>query len=332
VKRRRIWSEHVTFVDATASSVLRALSLADVQPLLAVFPRTRDTARDLVGACRDAGVSVGLWPMIEDDAGRWASAHNGVAYADFVRRLLDDLGGVLPDTLAIDLEPPIADVRRLVNADPRPLLRRVVTPYPEGGARALVTLVDEVNALGVETLAALVPPLGTGWGRGEGFEHAFGSPLSRLRIKRAGPMTYTSLFTGYGRGVIRRRDARSLLAMLARDTRRTLGERAVLSLGTVGTGALGDERIYEGTAELAEDVAIASAAGIEDLALFDLGGILRRPPVERWLEAFTETGPFEGAVQHSKRARVIRAAVRALGLVLNGLASSARFDIRRDRR
>jgi hypothetical protein len=53
----------------------------------------------------------------------------------------------------------------------------------------------------------------------------------------------------------------------------------------VGTGAFGDEPSYRSVDELRRDVAIATAAGITDLSLFDLGGILRRGPAAAWLEA-----------------------------------------------
>jgi hypothetical protein len=325
VKRRRIWSEHLPPAEVTTPRVLSLLADASIQLLMAVFPHTREAMRDVVRACRDAGVSVGLWPMLEDEAGRWASADNGERYADFVRRVFDALGDELPDTLAIDLEPPIADVRRILDRDPRPLLRRALGRTSEpAGVRALVEIVDEVNARDVETLAALVPPLGAGWALGPGLERAIGTPLSRLRLRRAGPMLYTTLLTGYGRGVVRRRDATSLLAMLAEDTRRELGERAALSLGTVGTGALGDERIYDGPDDLALDVAVARAAGVDDLALFDLGGVLQRPPVDPWLSAFVDTAPAAAPVVLSKRARLLRAAVRTAGVALSGLSATGR--------
>ncbi len=331
--KRRIWSELLSPEEATAPRVLSLLAEADIQLLMAIFPHTRDRARHVLQACREAGVSVGLWPMLSDEAGRWASVDNGEQYAAFVRQLLSALGDQMPDTFAINLEPPIAEVRQILDRNPRALLRRAIgrEPRPEG-ARALVEIVDEVNARGVETLAALVPPLGTGWALGRGFENAIGAPLSALRLSRAGPMLYTTLLTGYGRGVVRRRDATSLLAMLAEATQRQMGARATLSLGTVGTGALGDERIYDGPQDLALDVAVARAAGVDNLALFDLGGVLGRPPTAAWLRAFVDTPPAKEPVRLSKRARVLRGAALTLGVALSGLAATAQSGRRPDRR
>jgi hypothetical protein len=104
-------------------------------------------------------------------------------------------------------------------------------------------------------------------------------------------MLYTTLIEGYSRKMLRRRDARALLVMLAEAARRRFGSRAGISLGVVAGGALGDERGYRDPSELADDVAIARAAGIDALALYGLDGILARPPIEAWLDRFVDAAP-----------------------------------------
>ena len=82
----------------------------------------------------------------------------------------------------------------------------------------------------------------------------------------------------------RRRAWRSSRRWRAACARRW-GARAAISLGVVGAGALGDESAYRNADELAEDVALAEAAGIDEIALFALDGIVARPPREAWLDA-----------------------------------------------
>ena len=86
-----------------------------------------------------------------------------------------------------------------------------------------------------------------------------------------------------------RESAGAVLSEGARLTRLRFGRRAGISLGAVGKGALGDEPVYRDVSELAQDVAIARAQGVDDLALLDLGGVLARPNPEAWLEAFVAT-------------------------------------------
>jgi hypothetical protein len=97
-------------------------------------------------------------------------------------------------------------------------------------------------------------------------------------------MAYTTLFEGYSLGLVGRRGAHHMLRHVAMRAKARPGTR--VALGCIGTGAIGDEQVYASPADLAEDVAIVRAAGAQSLALLDLGGILARPPIDTWLDAF----------------------------------------------
>ncbi len=112
-------------------------------------------------------------------------------------------------------------------------------------------------------------------------------------------MLYTSILEGWARGMLDRGDALALLGWSCRTAARRFGAIAGASLGAVGSGAFGDEPTYRSPAELADDVAVARAAGVDDLALFDLGGVLRRPPAEAWLDPFTARLPLSRDDAHA---------------------------------
>lgn len=278
---------------------------------VAVRPETAAGLPDLAAACAGAGVDVAVWPMIEDEAGRWVSAGNAAAFGAFVARLLDALDGrgLVAAEVVFDLEPPIEDVRRALAGG-----RGALELLRGGGARArprwgdaqraLSAMAEALHARGVATSAAIVP-LVLADGPSRGWERILGTPVSAPPWGRVGPMVYTSLIEGYARGALGRADAVALLAWGCRAAALRFGPRAGVSLGAVGVGALGDEPVYRSPDELREDVAVAVAAGVEDLALFDLGGVLARPPAEAWLEAF---------VAPPLAARLPRATPRALGV------------------
>ena len=113
-----------------------------------------------------------------------------------------------------------------------------------------------------------------------------GTPATALDVDRHSVMAYTSLYEGWSRGLVNRARAERLFQLTARLTHARFGARASLSIGTVGTGAFGDEIGYRDPRELARDVALARAAGFDELALFDLGGVVRRAPAEAWFDAF----------------------------------------------
>lgn len=121
--------------------------------------------------------------------------------------------------------------------------------------------------------------------RGQWLQRVLGTPADELPVDRHSVMAYTSLFEGWSRGLVGRRRAEWLLRLCARRSHARWGARAGVSLGAVGTGAFGDEPVLRDPRELARDVAIARAAGIVEISLFELGGVLRRRPAEAWLDA-----------------------------------------------
>jgi hypothetical protein len=58
--------------------------------------------------------------------------------------------------------------------------------------------------------------------------------------------------------------------------------------------------------------------------LFDLGGVLRRPPAEAWLEAFTQTPPAAQVPALTPRARAALAGLRFAGRAFAALSALAR--------
>jgi hypothetical protein len=129
-------------------------------------------------------------------------------------------------------------------------------------------------------------------------------------------MLYTSLFEGYSRGLLRRREAVALLDAGARTSARRFGARAGVSLGVIGSGILGDEPTYRDVSELAEDVSIARAAGIDDILVYSLDGVLARPPAEPWLDAIVDPPP-PPPLMPSLRAQAVLAAIAGVSRVLS---------------
>ena len=271
-----MWCETLRY-DELSSAVELALARHGVDLLLAVRPWQLGEVADVVRRFQAAGVFVALWPMISDADGRWASASTHVRFIEFA----DELRARAPfaDELVIDLEPPFAKLVRWKTG--RPTWPR----FPSyGSARAALATAAARWGTSTRITTAILPFLALEL-RGQWLQRAFGTPVSDLVVARHSVMAYTSLFEGWSRGLVDRRRAEALLASCARLSRSRFGERAALSLGTVGPGAFGDEPSYRDPGELARDVLIAKTSGIEELSLFELGGILRRAPIEPWFEA-----------------------------------------------
>lgn len=287
-RARRIWCETVPLERLVHPDVTRLLRRYQLTPIVAVRPADLAFLPRLTHALAEAALPVALWPMVADEDGRWASTLNAATFAAFAEATVNAAGAPVTE-LALDLEPPFAHVRALTGRGGlrgmAALVRDSARTWDEG-LRALEALVSGLQARGVAVSAALPPHVLLDGPRRHLAQRALGTPALWLPFSHASVMAYTSMLEGWGRPLVNRQRALSLLGWCARRARRLFGERAGVSLGAVGTGALGDEPVYRHPGELREDVERARAAGCDVLTLFDLGGVLARGRAEAWLEAF----------------------------------------------
>jgi len=296
--RRRIWSETLPLAELTAPATLALLARYDVELIAAVRPWDLPGIAALVGACNDAGVAVGLWPMIEDADGRWANAFNAPRFTAFVHQVLDAVpAGARVRDLAVDLEPPFGVVTTALRSPTAvwPTIDSISHARWVAARRQFRALIGSVHDRGMQCSAAVLPFVlfDPSDGRLRPVQRALAAPVDALPWDHVSVMLYTSMIEGWSRGLIPRPRALDLLARGAVASRRRFGAAAGVSVGVVDVGALGNEPRYRDPAELAVDVAVSRANGVHTINLFDLGGVLRRGPAEAWLEALagaTNTG------------------------------------------
>ena len=341
---RRVYSETLPYAELVRPNTVRLLARYGLEVVLAVRPWDLADLPLVARSLRDAGVTLSIWPMLSDEEGRWANVHNAASFSALTLSACDLLAQTKapPRDVLFDLEPPFAEAQSLAavsgskahDLEPKArgeaslgLFGRLASGWSRSAHRAfdaagasLARSVDELHARGIATsmavwpLVALDPPGIDTW------QAVLGTPVDVLGTGHVSVMMYTSILEGWSRGAVRRRDARALLSAGTSRSIRRWGARAGISLGCVGAGALEDEPTYRDPVELADDVSVARAAGCEQLSLFDLGGVMARPPAEAWFEAFVSepsASDREGAgarLVHdgsTTRVRVVRSVARA---------------------
>jgi hypothetical protein len=318
----RVYCETLPYEEVTRPRTIALLRRHDLELVLAVRPWQLGELPDVARALRDGGVAVSIWPMLSDDEGRWASAHNAPSFVSFMRRAADTLvsAGVTPHEVLLDLEPPFVHARALAASGGSDagagtgslgkLRPQTTSAAAMAGASAkLMAAVAELHARGIATACAVWPLVALDAPDARGWQSLLGTPVDALATGRVSVMMYTSILEGWSRGAVRRRDATALLAAASARVASRWGASAGMSLGCVGTGALEDEPVYRAPSELAEDVALARAGGCTDLSLFDLGGVLHREPAEAWLDAFAHGAEMLDA-RTTKRVRAARRLAR----------------------
>jgi hypothetical protein len=285
----RIYCETLPFDDLMRVETLALLAKYSLELILAVRPWDAAALRGVMQKVRDAGVPCSIWPMLADEDGRWMNVRNASKFGTFVRQLVDGLN-VPPTSVLFDLEPSLSSVQAFTHPMPRQWLRgprrHAARPTGASARESLFALSADLHARAIATAGAVWPLVALDPHGASVWQRWLGTPVDGVGLSRVSVMTYTSLLEGWSRGALRRPDAMELLARIAVEAGSRWAGSAGISLGCVGTGALADEPVYRAPIELAEDVAIAKAVGCTDLTLFDLGGVMRRPPAAAWLEAF----------------------------------------------
>ena len=298
VNRLRIWSEFLAPEELGSSAVLSLLQRFELEPLVALPPQAETPAMAAALArLSAAGLRLGLWPLLSDEEGYWPSEKNAAAARARVGDALRfaESAGATVQVIAIDLEPPLGMTQTLLHGTSaqraRLLSQAFVDRHAPGRAETravaageLMAIARELAAREIETIAAVIPPVMLDLAAGTDFWQAlFQTPAAGAGWSVVSPMMYTSMIGS----VVGRPMAVQFVGEAARLGVRALGpKRASVSIGLVSSGKMEDERAYCCPDELAEDAAIARAAGVRDLALFCLEGVLHRGDPESWLRAF----------------------------------------------
>lgn len=299
--------------------MLGLLSRFDVHPLVAVRPESDVGAvAAALNSVAARGLEPGIWPLLSLEEGYWPSERNLGPWRARVFELLDALEEHRAHVawLAVDLEPPIGQISRL-------LRNTLALPFAAvelaaenmdlarflGARRELDEAVRTIGRRGVQTLGVTLPFAAHDLRDGVPvWQDMCETPWATISWDAAGIMAYGSMVAGASRGVLRAADARAVHQPLLDHLARHWGSRAHASLGVTGTGIFGDEPTYDDPEQLALDVSAARAAGIDDIALFCLEGILAQRAPERWLETFDAAPRIPPT---TLRARAVRALATA---------------------
>lgn len=290
--RRRIYSEMLSWDALVSSDVLDLVRHYSLELVVAVRPCDGDSLARLLERTHARGIFTSVWPMLPDADGRWVSCENVFLFERFCEQLWTDILSRRSERLGIlfDLEPPISDVKTFLSGALKPFWnRRGAYGNFALAAESLARTARRFASRGVEVSCAVVPFIVLDTPHRKGFQYLLGTPVSSADYDVLSPMLYTSMIEGYSRGLLGRPDALALLYRFSERAFRLWGARASVSLGVVGTGALGTEPVYRDASELEMDVAVALCSGVRDLSLFDLAGVLSREPGSAWLGAFTKT-------------------------------------------
>ncbi|MBU1670975.1 MAG: hypothetical protein KKF41_06985 [Actinobacteria bacterium] len=254
-------------------------------------------------AILDAGVELTYWPLLDREDGYFPGESNVDAYAQLVNQVLDwaEKEDVTPDALAIDLELPFGQMRQVLDAD-NPLVRvknaLSVMRGNLGRERYLVAkdglreLNDSIQDRGVRTITAVLPWVALELeGEHELIQDMTETPVAGIGWDLLSPMLYVSMLAGMTNGIVTEEDANWLVYDACLRLRSRFGGRAGVSLGLTGSGVLEDEPTFDEPEGLLVGLRAALAAGIRDVSIYNLEGVLDHDDPRVWLDAIRGAKP-----------------------------------------
>lgn len=298
----RVWAEFLKPEDVLKKDVIGLLKRYNVTLGMSFPPGSMngDYAR-LFGECEQAGVTAMVWALLPDELGYWANERNAGEFSGLVERIYDwaDENKFGIPWLAVDLETPYHQMKVLEEASGFGTVGHMYKNYRENKNRkrfreasaVFNRLVDIMHDREVKVLAAALGPTAadvkTG---GVGLQDALETPVSTVEWDVVSFMLYTSAMASLFPAIFDLRGARWYLYAVMRDMKEKLGGRAALSIGTTSEGKVSHSP-YKTPGELLPDMQAALAAGIGDVAVFSLEGILDSPKPEAWFETLLAAEP-----------------------------------------
>lgn len=299
----RFWAEFITPPDI-AKNAVELLSEFEAGVAAAMYPvsLTRKNA-NAFRKLRQAGVELTFWPLMEQEQGYFPGEGNITEYSAMVRHMVEwsRKNEVVPDMLAVDLEPPLQQMHEVTGASTR--LSKLKGVYDamrdnldrERYFKAKADL-DELNHWiqdrGIRTVAAVMPWVGLELeGEHELIQDMSETPVAGIAWDVISPMLYVTMIEGMAGGAMNSRDANWFVYDSCLKLQEKYAGRAGVSLGLTGAGVLEDEPTFGRPEELLVGVQAALAAGVRDVSIYSLEGLLSRRNPRAWFIALRSAKP-----------------------------------------
>lgn len=298
----RFWAENISAPEILRHglALLKEFS-AGVGVALSWDSMTDENARALHDIAAE-GVEVVFWPLLPRESGYFPGEDNIAEFRELTDRLLDWAGayGVVPDMIAVDQELPFSQMLEVLDADALERVYRAVKVCASNlDWRKYQAARDELRRLnslikdrGIRTLSACLPWVALEVDSSyEIMQDMMETPVMGVDWDVISPMVYVSMIVGMTGGLISERDANWLVFAICLALRSARGDTAGVSLGVTGTGVFGDEPVFQAPEGLLLGVQAALAAGVRDLSIYNLEGILSSENPRQWFEAIRGARP-----------------------------------------
>ena len=240
-------------------------------------------SRDLLNLLEEAqerGIRTTLWPLLSTDQGPWANEGNAPLFTALVEEMMDwlDQQGLHPEWIAVNMENSAAQMgiikEYFYNGEFQALIELLLGNIDRDRFEEAVEdyrqLVHRIHGRGYKVMVTTYPFMMDDFHDGDpDFQDMANVPLSGIEWDA---LTFTTYRTAYS-GDLGVEFSPSMVYEYGRVAKKLFGDRARLAVGMIGLTDHGEG--YASPEDLALDISAAKAAGISEIDLFHLGGMIK---------------------------------------------------------
>jgi hypothetical protein len=247
-----------------------------------------------------AGIPILLWPLLPMRHGLYVNKHTTDEFLDYLDVIFGwaDEHGHRIEALVVDVEPSYIPPEE--GKEPAGLVqnfRRVAKDIDSETFDASIPefnrIIEKIHQHDCLAVAAAFPFVIDDRMRGiHAWEDLFGGPVATVEWDYLAVMMYTSWFKEYGKIIGLDWDAAHYLAYdYSRDLKEIWRDKAAVAVGVTSPGQGHEKVMYDSPDKIAPALAAVKAAGIDNLGIYDIKGILESGDAESWFKVLTDTQP-----------------------------------------
>lgn len=297
----RCWAEYLPQEVVMREEVVNLLKKYNVNLSIATpYGSLDEKWANFLRYYEEQGVEVALWLLLPDSLGYWPSERNADEFSQYLDEVFQfaKLHNLKVPWIAVDLEMPIYQGEKVLRSPRGKKLIELLKIRRENknlkrfkiATKKYEEIQDKINNFGAKTLVAAHHfVLDDVEADGVRFQDIMETPVSVVKWDVVSFMIYNSMNVGYTRGFISPADAHYLLYDYAIQAKKHFQNAAGVSIGVTDIGKLGDEPYYQEPYQMIHDVEATKAAGILDIAIYNMEGVLKAKNPADWFEIVLNT-------------------------------------------
>jgi len=235
-------------------------------------------------------ISTIIWPLLETDQGPWANEFNYEIFGELVNKITDYLKEIeiSPKYIVINMENSINQMDTIINylknKDYKAIIELLMTNLDREsfnkGVAGYKKIVDDLHAKGYQVMITTYPFMIDDFKDGDpDIQDLANVPISGIDWDA---LTFTPYRTAYN-GDFGMTFTPYIVYDYGKAAKNIFKEKARVALGIIGESSHGPG--FTSSEDLSKDIAAAKAAGIEQIDLFHLKGMVESGDLDAWINA-----------------------------------------------